>query len=105
MRSDALQSMLVQAATSDVGGIIAKLIEKGYPERLESLDEIEPLEKSRFRQWQIAQQAHWDNMHFQYQQFKVRVTRLWPVWQALGLTSTRQSFKDELERLTAEASL
>jgi hypothetical protein len=115
MRSDALQSMLVQAATSNVGGIIAKLTAKGYPERLESLDELEPLERSRFRQWQIAQQAHWDNMHFQYQQgyldeeyyrdeFKVRVTRLRPVWQALGLTSTRQSFKDELERLAAETT-
>ena len=113
MRADALQGMLVQAATSDVGGIIAKLIEKGYPERLESLDEIEPMERSRFRQWQIAQQAHWDNMHFQYQQgyldeeyyrdeFKVRVTRLWPVWQALGLTKARKSFIDELERLSAE---
>ena len=113
MRSDALQSMLVQAAASEIGHIIAKLTENGYPERLESLDELEPLEKSRFRQWQIAQQAHWDNMHFQYQQgyldeeyykdeFVVRVTRLWPVWQALRLTSARKSFIQELERLTAE---
>lgn len=112
MRSDALQGMLVQAAASEIGGIIAKLIDKGYPERLESLDELQPLERSRFRQWQIAQQAHWDNMHFQYQQgyldeeyyedeFVVRVTRLWPVWQALGLTGARKSFIRELERLAA----
>ena len=55
-------------------------------------------------------------MHFQYQQgyldeeyykdeFVVRVTRLWPVWQALRLTSARKSFIEELERLTAESKL
>ena len=115
MRSDALQSMLVQAAASEIGHIIAKLTEKGYPERLESLDELEPLERSRFRQWQIAQQAHWDNMHFQYQQgfldeeyyreaFGERVTRLAPTWRALDLGSGRKSFFDEIERLEREQS-
>ena len=113
MRSDGLQQMLVQAASSDIGRIIAKLTQAGYPERLESLAELSPLERSRFRQWQIAQHAHWDNMHYQYQQgyldeeyyrdeFVRRVTRLWPVWQALNLTGGRQSFIDELERLTRD---
>lgn len=115
MRSDALQSMLVQAAASDVGRIIATLTQAGYPERLESLDELSPLDRSRFRQWQIAQQAHWDNMHFQYQQgylaeeyyrdeFVVRTRRLWPVWQKLGLTGSRRSFIEELERITAASA-
>ena len=113
MRSDALQHMLVQAATSDVGEILAKLTEAGYPERVESLEVLSNLEHSRFRQWQIAQQAHWDNMHFQYQQgfldeeyyrdeFVLRVTRLWPIWKALNLKGARKSFIDELERLTKE---
>ena len=114
MRSDALQGMLVQAAATDIGELIAKVTEAGYPERLESIDELTPLERSRFRQWHIAQQAHWDNMHFQYQQgylaeeyyrdeFVVRTTRLWPVWQKLRLTKARKSFISELERLSKEA--
>ncbi|MDH4110357.1 MAG: hypothetical protein OEW35_18905 [Gammaproteobacteria bacterium] len=110
MRSDALQGMLVQAASSQIGGIIFKATQAGYPENLAALDALSPEERSRFRQWHIAQQAHWDNMHFQYQQgfldeeyyrdeFMKRVQRLWPTWQALRLTSGRQSFFDELRRL------
>ena len=115
MRSDALQNMLVQAAASDVGGIIAKLAQAGYPEDLSSLDRLSPTDRARFRQWHIAQIAHWDNMHYQYQQgfldeeyyrdeFVVRVTRLWPVWQALGVKAGRASFVEELERLSREAA-
>ena len=113
MRSDALQTMLVKAASSKVGGIIHKVVEAGYPEDLAALDALTPEERTRFRQWHIAQQAHWDNMHFQYQQgfldeeyyrdeFVKRVQRLWPVWQALRLTSGRRSFIEELHRLEAE---
>ena len=51
--------------------------------------------------WQIAQQTHWDNMHYQFQQgyldreyyedaFKERVVRLAPTWRALGLTGGAQ---------------
>lgn len=115
MRSDALSSMLVHAASSSIGELIAKVTQAGYPERLESIDELTPEEQSRLRQWHIAQQTHWDNMHFQYQQgyldeeyyrdeFVVRTTRLWPVWQKLRLTKARRSFIDELKRLTAEAA-
>lgn len=113
MRSDALQTMLVQAASSEIGGIISRLTEAGYPTNVGALDGLTTEERSRFRQWQIAQQAHWDNMHFQYQQgfldeeyyrdaFAERVRRLWPVWKALGLTGGRKSFFDELERLSGE---
>jgi len=112
MRSDALQTMLVQAASSTIGGILYKVTEAGYPEDLAALEVLSPEERSRFRQWHIAQQAHWDNMHFQYQQgfldeeyyrdeFAKRVSRLWPAWQALRLTSGRKSFFDELRRLEA----
>ena len=115
MRSDALQNMLVKAASSEIGAIIAKLTQAGYPENIQALDKLTPLERSRFRQWQIAQIAHWDNMHYQYQrgfldeeyyrdEFVVRVRRLWPVWQALGLTGARKSFIEELTKLTAEAA-
>jgi hypothetical protein len=52
-------------------------------------------------------------MYYQYQQgfldpeyyegeFKVRVRRLAPTWQALGLTGGRPSFKDEIARVTAD---
>jgi hypothetical protein len=113
MRSDALQSMLVQAASTVIGGIIYKLTAAGYPENIAALDVLTAEERSRFRQWQIAQQAHWDNMHFQYQQgfldeeyyrdaFAERVRRLAPTWQALGLTGGRRSFFEELARLDSK---
>jgi hypothetical protein len=114
MRSDALQAMLVQAADSEyVGPIIIKLTGLGYPEDVTALDALSESERRRFRMWQIAQQTHWDNMFFQYQQgyldreyyddaFKERVARLAPTWKALGLTSGRRSFLAEIERLTRE---
>ena len=111
MRADALQDMLVQAATSSIGGIIVKLTEAGYPEDLSALDQLDTEELGRFRLWQIAQQSHWDNMHYQYQQgyldeeyyedaIKERVARLAPTWQALGLTQGRKSFFEEIQRLS-----
>lgn len=111
MRADALQSMVVQAANSEIGAIIVKLTELGYPENVEALDQLSPVEGGRFRLWQIAQQTHWDNMFYQYQQgyldeeyyeeaFKERVARLVPTWRALGLTQGRVSFLEEMERLS-----
>jgi len=111
MRADALQNMVVEAAASSVGAIIVKLTENGYPENIGALDALTMEERGRFRLWQIAQQTHWDNMHFQYQQgfldeeyyrdaFIERVVRLWPTWKALGLANGRRSFLDELERLS-----
>ena len=114
IRADALQNMLVHAAESEhIGPIITKLTNLGYPEDLASLDQLTTTERGRFRQWQIAQQTHWDNMHFQFQQgyldreyyedaFKERVVRLAPTWKALGLTGGRRSFFAEVERLARE---
>jgi hypothetical protein len=114
LRSDALQDMLVQAADSEhIGPIIIKLTGLGYPEDVKALDALSDTELRRFRMWQIAQQTHWDNMHYQYQQgyldreyyedaFKDRVVRLAPTWKALGLTSGRRSFFAEIERLMRE---
>jgi hypothetical protein len=111
LRADALQSMVVEAAGSPVGAIIVKLTEAGYPEDISALDRLTPEERGRFRLWQIAQQTHWDNMHFQYQQgfldeeyyrdaFVERVVRLRATWEALGLTGGRRSFFEELDRLS-----
>jgi hypothetical protein len=113
IRSDALQEMMVRAADSDhIGPIIIKLTQLGYPENVASLDLLTPEERGRFRQWQIAQVTHWDNMYFQYQQgyldreyyedeFQRRVRRLTPTWRALGLANGRKSFVEELDRLQA----
>jgi hypothetical protein len=114
MRADALQEMLVHAAESEhIGPIITKLVDAGYPEDVRSLDLLTPIERGRFRQWQIAQQTHWDNMYYQYQQgfldeeyyrdsFRVRVERLAPIWRALGLTGSRRSFEEEMGRIRNE---
>lgn len=115
MRADALQEMLVHASESEhIGPIITKLVELGYPEDVRSLEGLTPVERGRFRQWQIAQQTHWDNMFYQYQQgfldeeyyrdsFRVRVRRLAPIWHALGVTGSRRSFEEELARILADA--
>ncbi len=114
MRADALQNMLVQASESEhIGPILTKLTRDGYPDDLASLDQLSPGERGRFRQWQIAQQTHWDSMFYQYQQgfldeeyyrdsFRVRVRRLAPVWEALGVTGSRRSFREEIDRLLLE---
>lgn len=112
IRSDALQEMLIHAADSaHIGPIIIKLTELGYPADVAALDKLSDVERGRFRMWHIAQQTHWDNMHYQFQQgyldpeyyedaFKERVVRLAPTWKALGLTSGRRSFFAEIERLS-----
>ena len=117
MRADALQNMLVQASESEhIGPIITKLTSAGYPEDAASLDQLSANERGRFRQWQIAQQTHWDNMFYQYQQgfldeeyyrdsFRERVRRLAPIWQALGVTGSRRSFEEEIARILAEGEV
>ena len=113
MRADALQEMLVRAADSEhIGPLITKLTQLGYPADVSALDDLSPEERGRFRQWQIAQQTHWDNLFYQYQQgyleeeyyrdaFRERVARLAPTWRALGISPGRQSFAAEVERLLA----
>jgi hypothetical protein len=114
MRADALQNMLVHAADSNhIGPIITKLTEVGYPEDPRSLELLTPTERGRFRQWQIAQQTHWDNLFFQYQQgfldeeyyrdaLLPRVARLAPIWKELGVTGSRRSFNEELANFVNE---
>jgi len=116
MRADALQEMLVHAADSrHIGPLITKLTQAGYPEDTAALASLTAEERGRFRQWQIAQQTHWDNMFYQYQQgyleeeyyrdaFRERVARLAPTWRALGIAPGRKSFADELERLLPAAA-
>ncbi len=116
MRSDALQMMLVHAADSEhIGPIITKLTGAGYPEDIGALEDLSQEDRGRFRQWQIAQQTHWDNMFFQYQQgfiddeyyrdsFRERVRRLAPTWKALNVTGARSSFVDEIDDILAEDS-
>ena len=115
MRADALQGMLVEAASSPtLGPLIVKLTKLGYPTDLSSLNRISEEERGIFKQWQIAQQTHWDNMFYQYQQgfidpeyyeseFRVRVRRLAPVWKELGLVGGRPSFKSEVESILRDS--
>ena len=114
MRSDALQMMLVRAADSEyIGPIITKLTDVGYPEDIGALEHLSKEERGRFRQWQIAQQTHWDNMFYLYQQgfiddeyyrdsFRERVRRLAPTWKALNVTGARQSFVAEIDNILAD---
>ncbi len=116
MRADALQMMLVHAADSEhIGPIITKLTGAGYPDDISALEQLSKEERGRFRQWQIAQQTHWDNMFFQYQQgfldeeyyrdsFRGRVRRLAPTWKALNVTGGRRTFVEEIESIMAEDS-
>ena len=111
MRADALGQMLVRASESNhIGPIITKLTLAGYPQNVSSVEELTPEGRGRFRQWQIAQQVHWDNMYYQYQQgfleeeyyrdeFRERVSRLAPIWKVLSLTGGRQNFLEEVDRI------
>ena len=115
MRSDALQMMLVSASDSEnIGPIITRLTTYGYPEDVSALDRLNDEERGRFRQWQIAQQTHWDNMFFQYQQgfideeyyrdsFRKRVGRLAPTWAALNVAVARESFVREIEDILGDS--
>ena len=116
VRSDALQMMLVHAADSEhIGPIIAKLTSAGYPDDISALQQLSDVERQRFRLWQIAQETHWDNMFFQYQQgfideeyyrdsFRTRVRRLAPTWKALNVAGARQSFSAEIDSILVENS-
>jgi hypothetical protein len=117
LRSDALQMMLVQAADSEqIAPIISKLTEAGYPENVTALDELSEVERQRFRLWQIAQETHWDNMFYQYQQgfideeyyrdsFRKRVRRLAPTWKALDVAGARRSFDLEIDDILEKESM
>ncbi len=114
-RADALQLMLVQAADSEyIGPIITRLTSAGYPDDVSALSQLSVEERGRFRQWQIAQQTHWDNMYFQYEQgfldeayyqdaFVPRVRRLAPIWRALSIDGGRRGFHAEIDRILSEA--
>jgi hypothetical protein len=114
MRADALQMMLVQAADSEhIGPIITRLTSAGYPDNISALKQLSDEDRGRFRQWQIAQQTHWDNMYFQYEQgfldqeyyrdaFITRVKRLAPTWEELNITGGRRTFVAEIDRILAE---
>ena len=116
-RADALQQMLVHAADSEyIGPIITRLTNAGYPDDISALNQLSVEDRGRFRQWQIAQQTHWDNMHFQYEQgfldeayyrdaFVTRVRRLAPTWEALNISGGRRSFLAEIDRILAEVEV
>ncbi len=112
MRGDALQNMQVRAADSEhVAPIIIKLVAAGYPEDISALDDLTTEERGRWRLWQLGQHTHWDNIFYQYQQgfleeeyydrLKVRVARLAPTWQALGLLGSGGSFDEEVAKILA----
>ncbi len=108
--------MLEHAADSEhIGPIISKLTGAGYPEDISALEQLSEVERQRFRLWQIAQETHWDNMFFQYQQgfideeyyrdsFRRRVRRLAPTWKALNVAVARQSFDAEIDSIMTENS-
>jgi hypothetical protein len=114
LRSDALQMMLVRAADSEhIAPIIGKLTEAGYPEDVGALETLSKVERQRFRLWQIAQETHWDNMFYQYQQgfideeyyrdsFRKRVRRLAPTWKVLEVAAARESFNAEVDKILTE---
>jgi hypothetical protein len=116
IRADALQQMLVQASESEyIGPIITKLTVAGYPEYVASLEQLTPEERGRFRQWQIAQQTHWDNMYYQYQQgflddeyyrdsFRERVRRLGSRCRSSAWAHRSRRRRRPIERLSTRVS-
>jgi len=57
VRSDALQAMLVRAASSEIGGIIHKAVAAGYPEDLAALPSLGQSRRDGNHAWHLTNQG------------------------------------------------
>lgn len=103
-RTQLMQDHLLDVQNSDY---MPQVLSKYYSEGLDSLT---PVERIRFHYGMLVIMNQLDNLHYQFMQgfldeesyehdFKEGVRRQAPVWDLLGLTPRRPSFRDEVERI------
>ena len=114
-RADADQDLLIRMAMSDLGSIVEKLREAGWPESESAIQSLSVSEHVSLRYFESARIAGIENVHYQHQQgylddeyyrtrFEVIVRNFSPLWESLGLLSSpgRASFFAEIDRVLAK---
>jgi hypothetical protein len=114
LRSDQVQQlMLFQAGSQEMAEIMEK-VEGDQGIDVAKIATLIPVERRRFQSLQAARRNRIDNMWYQYQNgfldeeyytdhVRSRILALVPIWEALGLSSGRPSFLEEIDRIVAEA--
>ncbi|MEM7430940.1 MAG: hypothetical protein AAF351_03255 [Pseudomonadota bacterium] len=112
-RTDAwVANIFERADTEYVAPVLMKFHEAGYPDNLDALEALSPLELRRMHDVLFAFHGDYDNMHYQYEQgfldeeyYQARIVRsiknLAPYWRKRGITG-RPSFEKEIDRILAE---
>jgi hypothetical protein len=120
-RSDNFESFKVELADTEyLLPTIAKFRAGGGPADVSALEELDPIELARLRQYYDGRIGGYDNLHYQYKQgfldedfYNARVLGpvkfLLPVWEELGLVRlgaenphVTKSFAAEIERALAD---
>jgi hypothetical protein len=112
---DRVQNMSANArmmsSSADLSEIVFKVLEAGWPS-LGALDQLDGVEKHRFRHWIQLQFLNIENLHYQYELglldtrfyesvVSERIKIMGPAWKEFGFVGTlgRPSFHEEIERV------
>ena len=113
-RADAFQNMLTSMGASNLGSIIEKLAEAGWPDSESAMESLSVAERSSLVCFESARISGIDNLHYQHEQgylddegynprFEHMVRGYTPLWKSLGLVPGwgRASFLAEIDRILA----
>lgn len=101
-----------RADTEYVAPALTKFYEAGYPDNLDALEELTPVEQFRVRDILDGFLGDYDNLHYQYQQgfldeefYHSRIANsirnLAPYWRRYNMQGTPR-FEKEIDRILAE---
>ena len=101
----------LMSSSADLSEISHKALEAGWPS-LSSLDQLDGVEKHRFRHWIQLQYLNIENLHYQYELgllesdfyesvVNERIRVMGPAWKEFGFLGSlgRPSFHKEIERV------
>ena len=101
----------LMSSSADLSEIAFKASEAGWPS-LRALDQLDGVEKHRFRHWIQLQFLNIENLHYQYEVglldtrfyesvVSERIKNMGPAWKEFGFIGTlgRPSFHEEIERV------
>ena len=120
-RSDNFVSLKAELAnTEHLLPVLANFTPAGGPAHISALQELDPIERARLRQYWDGRIGGYDNLHYQYKQgfldddfYNSRVLTtvkfFFPLWEELGLVNlgaenprVTKSFAAEIERVIAD---
>jgi hypothetical protein len=100
-----------QSDSDHLAPIVFRLSEKGWPENVDALDELDGLDLHRVTQQELASIVRFDNSYYQYRHgfldadawelSKRRIRILAPTWHRLGIleSGVTRPFQEEVERI------